>query len=334
MQDRHQHSDARELRPALIFRGQIVTESHRPAGNRVAVSEGMRFTKILCPIDFSPTSSRALQVAVRLAKESAAELAVVHAWYIPPSAHLVETPFPPTVVQEIVDTAKRDLDAAAQQAADAGVKISSRLLNGVPWAEIVGELERNAFDLCVMGTHGRTGLARVLLGSVAEKVIRHAPCPVLAVRPDGDVKPFAHVLVATDLSESAEYALDLAAEVVEPGGTITLVHVVELPIVVSTTPPIEDFARDLDRYAADALEREAARVRGKTRARIVTCSRIGSPGSETLHALDEDPSIDLAVLGSHGRTGIKRVLLGSIAEKVARHARCSVLVARPPARTT
>lgn len=288
----------------------------------------MTFTKILCPTDFSHGSQQAIRVAVRIARETGAELVLVHAWYIPPSAYSLDAPFPPYAVQELIDDSQRALDEAVKEAATAGARnVSGRLLTGVPWMEIVTHLENQGFDLCVIGTHGRTGLARILLGSVVEKVIRHAPCSVLAVRPDGEVKPFRHALVPTDFSENAEHALDLAAKLVEPTGAITLLHVIEVPVAFSGELAA-DFARDLDKRAAATLDEEIGRVKRTTATPITARSRLGYPGVQTLATLDDDLSVDLVVMGSHGRTGIKRVLLGSVAEKVVRHARCPVLVAR------
>lgn len=287
----------------------------------------MPFTKILCPTDFSPGSQQALRAAVRIANEMSAELVLAHVWYIPPMGFAGEFTFSPSVLQEMTDEAQQGLDAAVREASAAGAKcVSGKMLNGAPWVEIVSLLERDAFDLCVIGTHGRSGLARILLGSVAEKVVRHAPCSVLAVRPEGGVTSFAHALVPTDFSESAEHALELAPQVVRPEGAVTLLHVLELPVAYSGKVPDVEFSRDLDKRAAIALDQAAARIKGK--ARVATASRIGYPGAQILAALDDDRSIDLVVMGSHGRTGIKRALMGSVAEKVVRHARCPVLVTR------
>jgi len=289
---------------------------------------GMSFSKILCPTDFSAGSQQAARVAIRLANESNAELVLVHAWYLPPSMYAGEYVFPPQALGDMADDAQRGIDNAVRDAKAAGAKnVSGRVVTGgVPWTLIVDLLSNEKFDLCVIGTHGRTGLARILLGSIAEKVVRHAPCPVLAVRPDSPAKPFRHVVCPTDFSESANHALDLAAKLASPDGELTICHVIEVPVAYSGELPIEDFARDLDKRSADALANAAARV--KATSRVTTRSRIGYAGQQTLALLDDDPSVDLVVMGSHGRTGIKRVLLGSVAEKVLRHARCPVLVAR------
>lgn len=169
----------------------------------------------------------------------------------------------------------------------------------------------------------------MLLGSVAEKVVRHAPCPVLTTREGQDPAPFVNVLCPVDFSASSQHAIELASQLVEPGGKgITLLHVLDLPVPFSGEPALAEFTRDLDVVAARQLEGLATELRAKVSVPVITRTRIGSPGAQILRALDEDPTIDLVSVGSHGRTGIKRALLGSVAEKTVRHAACPVLVAR------
>lgn len=298
-------------------------------GRGVALSLSMTFSKILCPTDFSPGAQRALERAARLAADSGAELVVAHSWYIPASLYSLEAPLPANVSQQVIDDAQRGLDEAVREATAAGAKtVTGTLLSGLPWTEIVDQLERQGCDLCVIGTHGRTGVARVMLGSVAEKVMRHAHCSVLAVKPDNEAKPFKHVLIPTDFSEHVQAALELAPTLVAEQGKITLMHVSERPDAYAGDLPIPAYARDLDAHLATVLADTAARLRTRTSGQVSTRSCIGYAGAETLAVLDQDPSIDLIVMGSHGRTGIKRALLGSVAEKVVRHARCPVLVAR------
>ncbi|HEU0035604.1 MAG TPA: universal stress protein [Kofleriaceae bacterium] len=291
----------------------------------------MSFHKILCPIDFSPGSDQALRIAARLAKESSAELVIVHAWHIPPIAFGSEFTFPTDVIQQLIDDANAGLEQAKGRMRELGIThVSSKLLTGVPWNEIV-ELAASdgAFDLIVIGTHGRTGLARILLGSVAEKVVRHAPCPVLAVRLDSQPRELRHILCPTDFSESSHHAVRLAGELAQStGASITLLHVLELPVAYSGEPHPPELYREIDVRSTELLQKWAAALRRESGAQVTTKVRLGWPGAETLAMLDEDSSYDLVVMGSHGRTGIKRALLGSVAEKTVRHARCPVLVAR------
>ena len=289
----------------------------------------MRLAKILCPTDFSAGSQQALRVAARMANETNAELVIAHASYLPPSAFAGEYAYSAHVIAEMADDARRALADAVAKATDDGVKhVRSKLLTGAPSSEIVALLETEPFELCVIGTHGRTGLSRILLGSIAEKVVRHAPCSVLVVRPDSEVRPFTHLLVPTDDSAPARCALERSAELVEPAGTITLLHVIEAPVAYRGEISGTDFVRDLDKRAMRALEEQAAQLRQTTTATVRARLRVGYPGAQILAALDDDRTVDVVVMGNHGRTGLARVLLGSIAEKIVRHAHRPVFVAR------
>jgi len=290
----------------------------------------MAFKKILCPIDFSPGSQQAMRVAVRLATEADVELVLVHAFYMPPLALASEYALAPDLVQRMSVDAKHSLEAAVGEATSLGAKrVAAKFVDGLPWTMIVSALDDAAFDLVVIGTHGRTGLARILLGSVAEKVVRHAPCSVLTVRPDAEVKAFTSILCPVDFSASSRRAVDLAAEVVKPGGAgITLLHVLDVPVAFSGEPTVPEFTRNLDKHAAELLDTWAVQLRAKVAVPVTIRSRIGTPGAQTLALLDNEPNVDLVVMGSRGRTGITRALLGSVAEKIVRHAKCPVLVAR------
>jgi nucleotide-binding universal stress UspA family protein len=143
----------------------------------------MIFKKILCPLDFSACSKNAMNVAVRLAVESHAELVLVHAWHLQALAFAGETPIPSDAVDAMARDAERELAKAKAEATKLGAdRVTTQILMGAPWDQIVELARKEAVDLVVMGTHGRTGLKHVLLGSVAEKVVRHAPCSVLVVR--------------------------------------------------------------------------------------------------------------------------------------------------------
>jgi nucleotide-binding universal stress UspA family protein len=294
----------------------------------------MTLTKIMCPIDFSPGSDQAIRTAVRLANDRNAELILVHSWYTPPVAFAGEYVYAADIVQAITDDARRGLDNAVDAARELGARrVASRLLKGPPWQQIV-EAARDEPDLglIVIGTHGRTGLARVLMGSVAEQVVRHAPCAVLTVRPDNQPTPYTHLLCPVDLSPASRQAMNVAAALVTPGGAgITLLHVLELPVAYSGELHLAGAHRDLDARSAALLERWAAELRAHVSVPVTQITRVGRPGAQILSHLEHDRSIGLVAMGSHGRMGIERLLLGSVAEKVVRHAGCPVLVAHRPA---
>lgn len=289
----------------------------------------MAFRKILCPIDFSVGSHQAMLQAASLAKQSDAELVLAHACHLPPVVQ-AELAFPADTMQDMIEDAERGLAAAAADVTGLDVRrVTTRLVTGVPWEQIV-ELVRSdlAIDLAVLGTQGKSGLDRVLLGSVAERVVRHAPCPVLTVPARGQLSAFEHILCPVDFSQSARRAVALATEIAAARGSrITLLHVLELPVAYSGELAIEGLAADLDRRAAELLEDWARSLGTKVSQPVVTRTRIGYPGAQILSALDADRTFDLVVTGSHGRTGLRRALLGSVAEKLVRHARCPVLVA-------
>jgi nucleotide-binding universal stress UspA family protein len=138
--------------------------------------------QILVPIDFTETSDKALDFAIELAQKFDASITVMHAYEIPvigfPDGALVATVDVATRIQE---AAKKGLDAAVAARSARGVKITSVLRDGVAWEEIRAVAEDVHADIIVIGTHGRRGIARALLGSVAENVIRTVKTPVLTI---------------------------------------------------------------------------------------------------------------------------------------------------------
>jgi nucleotide-binding universal stress UspA family protein len=144
-----------------------------------------RIRRIVHPTDFSRASGAAFRKALDLAKTSKAELLVVHV--LAPTVPMVGDGYvSPEVYEDLVASAraygKKNLDALVAKAKKAGVRAKSLLLEGAPHEQIVRTARRQRADLIVMGTHGRTGLAKLFLGSVAGRVIAIAPCPVMTVR--------------------------------------------------------------------------------------------------------------------------------------------------------
>jgi nucleotide-binding universal stress UspA family protein len=144
----------------------------------------MTFRRILVPTDFSEPSEAALELALELARRFDAELDLFHAQdlpaYIFPDAVV---PVSPTVVSELERASHAELDRLAARVRAAGVRVSTSSSVGSHDGEILRHAENTGCDLIVMGTHGRTGIKHALLGSVAERVVRRAPCPVMTVRP-------------------------------------------------------------------------------------------------------------------------------------------------------
>jgi nucleotide-binding universal stress UspA family protein len=143
----------------------------------------MAFKKILCAVDFSDPSREAMRAAAELARTSQATLALVHVWQPPLWTTDYGIQLPNDALLEASGVEESKLAAWRAEAQQLGAsEITAKLARGVPWDEIVGiAREDRAIDLIVLGTHGRTGLRRALIGSVAERVVRHAPCTVMVV---------------------------------------------------------------------------------------------------------------------------------------------------------
>lgn len=203
--------------------------------------------------------------------------------------------------------------------------------DGVPHAAIVRVAENARATLLVLGSQGHGGLDRVLLGGVASQVVRHAHAPVLVARRR---ESLGHVLVATDLSDPSMPALAAGVqEAARLGARVTFLHCVEGPQLgmdpggpvlgsSATMPPVE--LLDIMRKAAEAeLARAVERVGGAGECVI----EIGPPSTIIVRTAEE-LGCELVVVGTTGRTGLRRMLLGSVAEAVVRRAGCSVLVVR------
>ena len=145
----------------------------------------MDWRTILCPIDFSDASREAMRAAADVSRRENAELVLLHIYQLPSVAFPEAGAFTSRdLIDEIVGTVNKGLEQWKREAEQAGTaRVSTQSALGSPYVEIVRYAQRHGIDLIVMGTHGRTAIARALLGSVAEKVVRHAPCPVLTIRP-------------------------------------------------------------------------------------------------------------------------------------------------------
>ena len=139
--------------------------------------------KICCPVDFSECSRKAMQVACDWAKRLDAELTLLHVYQHPgyptPEGFVMASP---DTLQQLMHSIDRGFAEWKKQAEATGVKVSTAAVMGVPFEEIARGAKDLGYDLIVMGTHGRTGIRHALLGSVAERVVRTSPCPVLTVR--------------------------------------------------------------------------------------------------------------------------------------------------------
>jgi nucleotide-binding universal stress UspA family protein len=297
----------------------------------------IRFRQILCPVDFSPFSRRALDHAALLARWYEADLTVLHVSPLMPTMFASEPALSAATLSPFdKEAVSRDLRAFVGSTLETTPTPRLVLRSGAAAAQILGQAAETKTDLIVLGTHGRTGFERLMLGSVTEKVVRKSPCPVLTVPAHAEGMPdqplFARILCGVDFSETSDravqYALSLAQEA---KGRLTLLHVLEwLPDRSLAEYPqfnLEQYRRSL---VADARARLEALVPEEARnwCQADTHVATGKPYQEILRMARED-SADLIVMGNHGGGSLDRMLFGSVTQQLVRQATCPVMTVRP-----
>ena len=294
--------------------------------------------RILCPIDFSDASTHVVEQAVALARWYHARITALHV-YSPLVAPIPTLP-PPVerVPQTAVEQMQESTRACFHAAAAAGVGVDVAVDIGDPAVEILDRAAKLPADLIVMGTHGAGGFERLVLGSVAEKVLRRAGCPVLTVPPRAHttaVLPFARVLCAVDFSDPSHAALQYAWSMAdEPGSTVTLLHVLEWPWKEPPAPLFEELPPEQAARLAEfrkylettASARLKSLVPDGAQCRCTFLTRLGhgKPYVQILRLAEED-GVDLIAIGVHGRNLVDRTLFGSTTNHVVRGATCPVL---------
>lgn len=283
------------------------------------------FKTILVPLDGSPLGEKALPVAATLAKAAQAHLVLMQA----AGLHL--------------DEARLYLEHLARHWQADGLPVEVTVAWEPAAEAIVSQIRSQPADLVVMSTHGRSGLSRMVFGSVAEAVVTHSPAPVLLVRATKDMPrlagaPHPTILVPLDGSEFAETALPYASVLARHlDATLILLHIVPEPIDFSIfnantqqlLDDIEKIYQRQRRYAQRHLDQVAAHL-VKTEVRVQTCVGRGAASHEILAYCDKQ-GVDLVVMATHGRTGVGRVVMGSVALSVLEHGHLPALLVRPTA---
>jgi nucleotide-binding universal stress UspA family protein len=268
--------------------------------------------RILVATDFSPHADRAFDWAAALARRFSAQLELVTSVFVMPYAGGPPgLAIPADFVRGLREAAERRLGELAARAS--GVRVTSTVLHEDPSSGICALARERGVDLLALGTRGRSGLAHVLLGSVAERTARLAPCPVLTLH--GDVsapRPLKRLLVPTDFSDSAKAAAAFALRVLEPGGSLVFAHVI--PLVLSGDMPLPDPHSEL--WARGEYQKLVPTLGGVAAELDL---RFGAADGAVLDAAAEHAA-DAIVIGTQGRTGLAHVLLGSVAERVIRRA--------------
>jgi nucleotide-binding universal stress UspA family protein len=296
-------------------------------------------TRILFATDFSQWAQRAEDYACALACSWRASLTVLSVAEFPPGLnpdYIVNQQY----LADLLKHASSQLVDLKGRAERRGIAVTTRIATGIPSEEVISAARGEDSDLIVVGTRGKTGLAHILLGSTAERVIRGAPCPVLAVRTEpADIEEvralsrpvtLERILVPVDFSDCSLDALEYAVVVAQQAkASLMLLHV------------LEPVSYGLDFTLSHIRTREQVRESWTKRLKELTSShqhshvamefqlRGGLPADSILDSAQTLPC-DLIVMGTHGRRGISHTISGSVAEAVLRKSHCPVIAVRSP----
>ena len=290
------------------------------------------YKQILFPTDENDRSEAPLDHALDIA---AAHGATVHLLNVADTTRTSTTRIQGQIVDTLEQKGEEIVEEAADRAEQRGIDAITEVVQGEPYGTILEYADARDIDLIVMPTHGRQGLDRYLLGSTTERVVRRSDVPVLTIPLNADATieyPYRDVLVPTDGSDCADHALELGVDVATTeAAALHLLSVISLttlgaelgsvPHATTATERAEELIEDAVTFAEDA---GIESVSG-------TVERDSSVSRAVLSYVDEQ-GIDLVVVGTHGRTGFDRYVLGSVAEQLVRTAPVPVLTVRGPER--
>lgn len=284
--------------------------------------------KILVPVDFSDVSLAALTAAKRMAELFGGYISLIHS-HIPiteldepyalgVSTHVYQN------FDEIQKSLKSRLSELAKTHLDEHVRGEVIVSVGNPAQSVIQEAED--MDLIVMSSHGRTGFKRFLLGSVAEKILRLSPVPVLIVEPESDLGDLDRILVTTDFSENSEFAFPAAMEIAKKAGSeVTLLHVLNFEQIEGES--IDLALRNIRKQRIDLLGKEHFKDLGD-RFQTDVILYDGS-ANKAIHDYLMEHSYNLLVMSTAGRTGLNYMMMGSTTANVVRLTKTAVLSVHP-----
>lgn len=302
----------------------MTDESGTAEPSLVDPSQALEIGRILYTTDFSGHAIAALPHARRFAEAFGAELHVLSVM-VPYDG--LESP-PDELPGE--REARRRLEGL--EVDDGGEGDTTRVLErGIAAAPTILEYaDDQAIDLIVMGSHGRRGLRRLLLGSVTEEVLRSAACPVLTVHRDEPAEGLRHygkILVPVDFSRRTPLQVSIAADLARRfGSTIDLVHAVDPPIIPELYMPAAPLLMDAQKATEQASSRLAELASSLGSDYSVTHDVLIGGAVQEITRRAEEEEADLIVMPTHGYSGLDRLLMGSVAEGVLRRSSCPVLV--------
>jgi len=268
-----------------------------------------RLEKLLVPTDGSKFSEAAVREAIGLAKTCGSKLYVISVVEVNPEFEATA----PALVEKMEKETRQYLDTVKKNAFSEGIDCEIIVHEGEePYQYIVDEAKKNKAEIIIMGRHGRTGLKRLMMGSVTAKVIGHAPCKVLVV-PKTATIAYKKILVATDGSKYSEAASLEAIGIAKRTGSNLII------LSVAT--------KNANLPAAKKSVDKVRQVAEKEGLKVETLTPKGTPYQVIVNTA-ERKNTDLIVVGSHGRTGLEKLLMGSVTERVIGHAGCAVLVVK------
>jgi nucleotide-binding universal stress UspA family protein len=302
------------------------------------MGETLKIKLILCPIDFSEFSERAYRHALSLAEHYQAKLVaqhVVELWRHPSASFAASAGVYEEFEQALRESGSKQLQEFVKNHTHDEIQAELVVQEGVAADSILSFAQAQKTDVIVMGTHGRRGFDRLMLGSVTDRVMRRAPCPVLAVckppheslaadtaagKERGYVHHLSRILFCADFSENSERALNYAISATEEyGAELTLLHVLE----ESPSPA------KLEQAIAAMKERldQLIPAEGRKTLNIKTAVRIGKPYWQIIQFALE-AQIDLVTMGVRGRGELDLAVFGSTTYRVMQLGYCPVLAVR------
>jgi nucleotide-binding universal stress UspA family protein len=292
----------------------------------------MKTFHILVPTDFSDSALLALEHGIYLANKFDGELHVLHVAELP----TITLPDFPSDLFEVAETiGMTRLGELLEQQHVPLPPVKREVKAGTPSDPaadaIIDYAAAHDIDFIVMGTHGRRGVRRLLLGSVTEEVIRRSPCPVLTMRTHKEawtLPRIDRIMVPVDFSASTRQVIGVASRMAEHyDAAITLVHVVDLeyyPYYGFGSDPFRAVEKDMVMASEGKLTEYVEELQGA--GIIATGETVKGHPAKAIRETAVEHDVDLIVVGLHCRRGLDRALVGSISEKVMRSAHCPVLV--------
>lgn len=269
--------------------------------------------RIIVATDFSTGARAGVEHALRIAERTGCEVVFAH---VIGNKELDDS----TAVNEWLD----ELCALGEQWE---IPCSTQISRGRPGQQIANLALETGASMVAIGSRGHTGIERFLLGSVAEDVSRLVPCDVLVARGPAPHGGYGRILVPTDFSTAAERALDRAIELAGKPASIELLHCWQPPAAILARPETQ-LRLEREKILAEATRQAASLIDDRAVDDLVDVSfdtERGHPAAIIQDKLAEGER-DLVVMGSHGRSGVRRFFPGSVASKTIRHSPCSVLV--------